>query len=76
VTSAATKRWYRKHNPTSNPINNPISNPIHSLKRKRDLQAANLQAVQDDLTILETQKMSAGTSASVSVLTDIDCVDL
>jgi len=72
VTSAVKKRWLLNHNP----INDPINNPINSLKRKRELQTANLQAVLDDSTILETQKMSAGTSASVSVQTDVDCVDL
>jgi len=66
VTSAAKKRWYLKYNPT----NNPVNNPIHSLKRKVDLQAANLQAVKDDSTILETQKMSAGTSALTMTCSD------
>ena len=67
VTSAAHARRNLKHNPKNNPIN--------VLEIKLALRAANLQAVRDDPTILETQKMSPGTSASVSVLTDVDCVD-
>jgi len=72
VSSAAKGRWHLKHNPTYN----RILNPIYNLKKKRVLLAANLQEVVDDATILETQRMSPGTSASVSVLTDVDCVDL
>ena len=61
VHSAATKlRWKKK-----NTKNNPISNPISSKKRKLDLLAKNLQAVQDDATLDDTLKMTAGTSASV-----------
>jgi len=75
VTSAAQARWSLKHNPINNriynPINNPINGPINNLKKKRTLIAASLQ-VRDDPRILETEKMSPGTSASVSVLTDVD----
>ena len=44
---------------------NPKSNPIHNKKRKLDLLANNLQMVQDDATLDDTLKMTAGTSASV-----------
>ena len=80
VTSAAQARCNLKHNPINNPINNSINNrinnPINNLKKKHALRAANLQAVRDDPAILETKKISPGTSASVSVLTDVDWVDL
>ena len=80
VSSAAHARSNRKHNPKNSPINNPIknpiNNPINNLKKKRALRAANLQAVKDDPAILKTQKMSPGTSVSVSVLSDVDWVYL
>jgi len=39
-------------------------------------RTANLQAVMDDPAISTTQQMSAGTSAAVTVLTDVDWADL
>jgi len=76
VTSAAKARRNLKHNPKNGPINNPINNPINGpkarLEKKLVLTTANLQSVRDDPTILETQKMSPGTSVSVSVLSDVD----
>jgi len=78
VQSAAAKRRNIKHNPKNNPKNNPRNNPKNNPKsnnkKKLALRAANLQAVQDDPTILQTLKMTTGTSASVSVLTDGDWV--
>jgi len=73
VTSAAKARGNLKHNPKNNRINNPINSPINNpkktLKKKRALRAANLQAVRDDPTILETQKMSPGTALNTRIKT-------
>jgi len=78
VRSASARRrdikYNPKKNPKNNPKNNPINNPKSNKKKKLALRATNLQAVQDDPTILQTHKMSTGTSASVSVLTYGDWV--
>jgi len=72
VRSAAQTRRKSEQNLTSNSSHNIINNPKNNLIRKRALRTANLQIVQDDPTILDTKKMSAGMSASVSVPTDND----
>ena len=82
VRSAAAKRYNVKHRPTKNLKNNPKNNlknniknnPKSNKKKKLALRAANLQAVQDDPSIHQTLKMSTGTSASVSILTDSDWI--
>jgi hypothetical protein len=65
VYSAATKRHWTTQNATNNPKNNPKNNPINCKKRKLALSAKNLLMVQDDATLDDTLKMTAGTSASV-----------
>ena len=65
-----------KNNLRNNLKNNPKNNPKNSWKRKIALRDANLQAVIDDPTISTTQKMSNGTSAAMSVLTDANWADL
>jgi len=72
VQSAAQER----RNPKNNPKNNLKNDPKNSLARKLALRAANLQTVIDDPSISTTQMMSSGTRASVSILTDVDLVDL
>jgi len=52
-----------KYNAKNNLKNNLKNNPISSKKRKLDLLAKNLQTVQDDPTLEDTVKMTAGTSA-------------
>ena len=49
-----------KNNPKNNPKNNAKNNPINSKKRKLALLAKNLQMVQDDPTLEDTLKMTAG----------------
>ena len=71
VRSAAAKR----NDATKNLKNNLKNNLKSNKKKKLPLRAANLRAVQDDPTIHQTLKMSTGTSASVSVLTDGDSHD-
>jgi len=71
VRSAAAKR----NDATKNLKNNLKNNLKSNKKKKLALRAANLRAVQDDPTIHQTLKMSTGTSASVSVLTDGDSHD-
>ena len=65
VYSAAAKLRFDKNNAKYNAKNNAKNNPINSKKRKLDLLAKNLQTVQDDATLDDTLKMTAGTSASV-----------
>jgi len=80
VTSASSTRHNLKHNPKNNlkhnPKNNPKNNLKNNLKNKLALRTANLQAVIDNPAISMTQQMSAGTSAAVTVLTDVDWADL
>jgi len=61
-----------KNNPINHPKYNPKTNAKNSLIRKLALRTKNLKLVQDDPTILETKKMSPGTSAPLSVPTDND----
>ena len=56
----------KKNNPKNNPKNNKKNNPKNNPKNNK------LKLVQDDPTILETKKMSPGTSAPLSVPTDND----
>jgi len=70
--SAASKSYNDKRHPK----NNLKYNPKNNQKRKLALRDANLQAVIDDPAISTIQKMSDGTIAAVSVLTDVDWADL
>ena len=54
---------FKQQNQANNPKTNLKNNPISSKKRKLALLAKNLQTVQDDTTLEDTLKMTAGTSA-------------